>query len=472
MSVTTTRSGLEPTGVGTSDSTRTRIDGFLGIRDIRAATMGSLLVVFAIMLIATIAESGVAAGIVIVFSIALTLIGFIVGLLFSMPRAIAAANDSDKKTQSVPSSDPAQREAPLYSPNVNLEQVADWLTKIIVGVGLVEAQHISEFVWKGAVTLGGQLNETNPSIDADGAAALSLGMIVGFPLVGFIGGFFAMKLYISRAMYASEKDIFRPVSYTPVAKEAVEDELRRTTAVPSDAPPELVESAAASSSAATARVVDDVLKTPVEQLQTSSDLVTRARAALLKGNFTEAAQAFELALEKGETDPGVLLDYARTLARLKRPWSRIISVLEEARQRLGPATPPEIRRQVMWELMNTYLYAPAPSGFTAAIQLGSQYIAAEGRDDAFAYVYLASAFGQAYSYWKKSRNPEVAEREAADVEDAISKALEAARKDGIEDGIKRWLQSLATSSGEDDDLKECVEDHPKIGAEIGLAQRI
>ena len=55
---------------------------------------------------------------------AAAVVGGVVGFLFGIPltskQRAAAANDSQ------------------YEPNTNLEQVSDWLTKIIVGVGLVQ----------------------------------------------------------------------------------------------------------------------------------------------------------------------------------------------------------------------------------------------------------------------------------------------------------------------------------------------
>ena len=56
------------------------------------------------------------------------LIGGLVGFLFGIPRAVQGST--------------APTGAAQYQANTNLEQVSDWLTKIIVGVSLVEIGRI------------------------------------------------------------------------------------------------------------------------------------------------------------------------------------------------------------------------------------------------------------------------------------------------------------------------------------------
>jgi len=66
-------------------------------------------------------------------------VGGLVGFLFGIPRSLAGIKTEDDKTQSG-----------AYRANTNLEEISDWLTKILVGVGLVQfatfAQHFRELV--------------------------------------------------------------------------------------------------------------------------------------------------------------------------------------------------------------------------------------------------------------------------------------------------------------------------------------
>jgi hypothetical protein len=65
-------------------------------------------------------------------------IGLLLGFLFGIPRSLqrekAHANDTIS----------GDSFAPSYETNTNLEQISDWLTKIIVGVGLVEMTAIPD----------------------------------------------------------------------------------------------------------------------------------------------------------------------------------------------------------------------------------------------------------------------------------------------------------------------------------------
>jgi hypothetical protein len=76
------------------------------------------------------------------------LVGGFTGFLFGIPRTITAPgpNPSTGVTQ--------------FQGNTNLEQVSDWLTKIIVGVGLVQIGRIipalSKFTESMKAPLGGQ----------------------------------------------------------------------------------------------------------------------------------------------------------------------------------------------------------------------------------------------------------------------------------------------------------------------------
>lgn len=95
------------------------------------------------------------------------LAGGFTGFLFGIPRTITAPgpNPSTGVTQ--------------YQGNTNLEQVSDWLTKIIVGVGLVQIGHIipalSKFAESIKAPLGGQSS----------SGAFGLGLAIANALMGF-----------------------------------------------------------------------------------------------------------------------------------------------------------------------------------------------------------------------------------------------------------------------------------------------
>jgi hypothetical protein len=62
------------------------------------------------------------AGVAIAIASAAT--GYLLGFLFGISRSLQGGDSSESNSQSFPG-------------NTNLEQISDWLTKILVGVGLV-----------------------------------------------------------------------------------------------------------------------------------------------------------------------------------------------------------------------------------------------------------------------------------------------------------------------------------------------
>ena len=93
------------------------------------------------------------------------LIGGLVGFLFGIPRTVQSSTPSTGATQ--------------YQGNTNLEQVSDWLTKIIVGVSLVEIGRVMPALAKLAAILKAPLGG-QPS-----SAAFGLGVGTASALTGF-----------------------------------------------------------------------------------------------------------------------------------------------------------------------------------------------------------------------------------------------------------------------------------------------
>src|SRR5215467_1406061 len=71
-------------------------------------------------------------------------IGALLGFIFGIPRSpkVQAATQGATQPPSTPSgsstSTAAQPDDNRFTPNTNLEEISDWLTKILVGAGLVQ----------------------------------------------------------------------------------------------------------------------------------------------------------------------------------------------------------------------------------------------------------------------------------------------------------------------------------------------
>jgi hypothetical protein len=83
----------------------------------------------------------------------------------------------------------------------NLEQVADWVTKLLLGGGLTQMQRIPPKIWKwaGLVAIGIVGKSAAPDLEANQAFAAGL-LVYGFVL-GFFGGFLTTKLQLGQAVW-------------------------------------------------------------------------------------------------------------------------------------------------------------------------------------------------------------------------------------------------------------------------------
>jgi hypothetical protein len=101
------------------------------------------------------------------------LIGCLVGFLFGIPKS-----RTDGSSRIPESREAAERDAERYSDNANLEEVSDWLTKIIVGLGLAEFAKFTGFL--------GFIGESTRAVLGDPGVLVLQGSILFFMVLGFI----------------------------------------------------------------------------------------------------------------------------------------------------------------------------------------------------------------------------------------------------------------------------------------------
>lgn len=99
--------------------------------------------------------------------------GGLFGFLFGIPR-------------SAPSNDNGGR----YSVNTNLEQISDWLTKILIGVGLVQFRQLADLAGDLVGTVGQALGGGQPAEVAAGA------LMVFFAITGFLVAYVMTRMLL------------------------------------------------------------------------------------------------------------------------------------------------------------------------------------------------------------------------------------------------------------------------------------
>jgi hypothetical protein len=114
--------------------------------------------------------------------------GTLLGFLFGIPRAIAD-----------PSSKAASEDKRIYQENTNLEQVSDWLTKIVIALGLAQLNQIPR-AFQSLAT------EVSKGIGAPVVTPGLTGIILlYFAIVGFLVAYLWTRLYLTREFTKSDR---------------------------------------------------------------------------------------------------------------------------------------------------------------------------------------------------------------------------------------------------------------------------
>lgn len=124
------------------------------------------------------------------------LVGALSGFLFGIPKSLS------QRAESVGTSDSEEQGSQLHA-NTNLEKISDWLTAIIVGVGLVELKQTPAGLHQLAVYLAPMLGGTS----ADEGVALNITLY--FVTLGFLWGYLALRLFASPVISQADMSLLR-----------------------------------------------------------------------------------------------------------------------------------------------------------------------------------------------------------------------------------------------------------------------
>lgn len=115
-------------------------------------------------------------------------VGALVGFLFGIPRVLTGTHE--------PSATAASDSG--FRSNTNLEQISDWLTKILVGVGLVQIGQLSRESARLVAFLAPGLGNESSS------KAFAAGLLVFFTAGGFFVGYLTTRVFLGPAFAQSE----------------------------------------------------------------------------------------------------------------------------------------------------------------------------------------------------------------------------------------------------------------------------
>ena len=116
-------------------------------------------------------------------------IGNILGLIFGIPKTVQDQTGT-----------PLEQKKLFYQVNTSLEQISDWLTKMIIGAGLVELKGLTVFL----VSISKKIAA---DIGYDKAQSIIISSMLCFFILGFFVTYFSTRLYIANALAEANAEL-------------------------------------------------------------------------------------------------------------------------------------------------------------------------------------------------------------------------------------------------------------------------
>lgn len=132
-------------------------------------------------------------GLLLILSLASLLSGILFGFLFGVPRLnrnYDPREDYGRTTK--------------YMPNTNLEEVSDWLTKIIIGVTLTQLTKIPGYLQGMADYI--VANSNCNTLNCNFAGPVIISLFIYFFIAGFVSGYYYTRLFLPNLFSVMEEN--------------------------------------------------------------------------------------------------------------------------------------------------------------------------------------------------------------------------------------------------------------------------
>jgi hypothetical protein len=133
--------------------------------------------------------------------LATSISGFLVGFIFGIPRSVRFRFDKTKdKFSNLDNSEN------FLADNTNLEEISDWITKIIIGLTLIEGRKIIRMIENGADSIAKSYPKCGVVICDINLFVFSYCLIVFFVGYGLFGGYFWARTLFGSILIKSRKE--------------------------------------------------------------------------------------------------------------------------------------------------------------------------------------------------------------------------------------------------------------------------
>jgi hypothetical protein len=120
-------------------------------------------------------------------ALAAVLVGFFAGFLIGVPRIVSSGQARLSKS--------------TFSPSTNLAEISDWLTKLLLGAGLVSLSHLGEPIGRLIDDVAGGLHDVTSDPAIIQAAKVTAGAImIAFAVLGLLVGYIVTSTWYERRL--------------------------------------------------------------------------------------------------------------------------------------------------------------------------------------------------------------------------------------------------------------------------------
>lgn len=407
----------------------------------------------------------------LLWAVGLLAVSWLIGFLFGIPKVLQGDASAGPTPQgnapapgpAAPGGDPKSTSAAAtrdkrnqYQVNTNLEQISDWLTKIIVGLGLINLKQIPELIQRLS-------NFMAPVMGGD-AQVFAAALFLYFSAVGFLGGYITTRLWLAGALARADQSVGLDVNNeerSVVMRGSIDFENPTLNAAADQAAKKVVNQAQT-----------------LDQLTNKDDIAIWAKAQLSQGNYESAVNGYAKAVQLSPNDIDLRLEYSVALYYAKRPATLVTDQLMTAYNLMKgtPSVSQDIKRRVYRSITYHFLFQPPPEGFNKAIQYGEEYVNDPSNQPITSgaiWVNLASAYGQK-ARWLTEHREGNADFEAQ-FKQASDSALNAVRKAiEIDSSWKTKLTELLVKNSpgkdKDEDDLEIFEKDNDFRRALGLPE--
>ena len=181
-----------------------RIVGFLRKTYSRIDGVVFLFIFALLVLLFVVAREGKPAEYALLVASACALSGALLGFLFAVPKRKRAGDAAAAPAVSPGAGGESGKGTVHYESNTSLEEISDWLTKIIVGVGLVQAQEIAAALGRAGGAVG--TGVFRQPAGAPAAEVIGVATILTFAVLGFLAAFLWFRQNLMIAWTQSQEE--------------------------------------------------------------------------------------------------------------------------------------------------------------------------------------------------------------------------------------------------------------------------